>query len=36
MPLCVYPDVPRYDGRGDPTVSSSYKCKKDFGKPGRT
>jgi Tannase and feruloyl esterase len=26
-PLCPYPAVARYDGRGDPDVADSFKCK---------
>ena len=27
-PLCEYPTWPRYDGRGDPNLASSFKCLK--------
>jgi feruloyl esterase len=27
MPICPYPQVARYDGRGDPKVASSFSCK---------
>lgn len=26
MPLCEYPEWPRYDGRGDPNSAANYKC----------
>ena len=28
-PLCPYPQFPRYNGTGDPTVAQSYKCGAD-------
>lgn len=27
-PLCAYPAVARYDGRGDPNTADSFKCKR--------
>ena len=27
MPICPYPQVARYDGKGDPNVASSFACK---------
>ena len=29
-PLCAYPKVARFNGRGDPNVPSSFKCVNDF------
>ena len=31
MPLCPYPLVARYDGRGDPNAASSYACRQNYG-----
>ena len=28
-PLCVYPQIPQYAGRGDPTLATSFKCVTD-------
>jgi feruloyl esterase len=34
-PLCVYPLVARYDGKGDPNSAESFKCRPNFGHHGR-
>jgi feruloyl esterase len=28
-PLCVYPQIPEYAGKGDPTLATSFKCVAD-------
>jgi hypothetical protein len=33
-PVCAYPYVARYDGKGDPDEASSYDCKPNYGRPG--
>jgi feruloyl esterase len=30
-PLCPYPSVARYDGKGDPASASSFRCAKARG-----
>ena len=30
-PLCAYPYVTRYDGKGDPNSAESFKCKPNYG-----
>jgi pimeloyl-ACP methyl ester carboxylesterase len=30
-PLCAYPFVARYDGKGDPNSAESFKCRPNFG-----
>lgn len=30
-PLCAYPDVARYDRKGDPNSAESFKCKPNYG-----
>lgn len=29
-PVCVFPLVARYDGRGDPSDASSYRCARTY------
>jgi feruloyl esterase len=26
-PICAYPALPRYKGRGDPELASSFRCR---------
>jgi hypothetical protein len=33
-PLCAYPFVPRFDGKGDPSSASSFECKPNYGQWG--
>jgi feruloyl esterase len=33
-PLCAYPYVARYDGRGDPDDAESFDCKPNYGRWG--
>ena len=33
-PLCAYPYVARYDGKGDPNSADSFKCKPNYGQWG--
>jgi hypothetical protein len=33
-PLCPYPDVARFDGKGDPNAADSFKCKPNYGRWG--
>ena len=35
-PLCAYPYVARYDGRGDPNAAASFECKSNYGQWGTT
>jgi hypothetical protein len=33
-PLCAYPYVARYDGKGDPNSADSFECKRNYGQGG--
>lgn len=33
-PVCAYPYVPRWDGKGDPDQSTSFDCKPNYGRWG--
>lgn len=35
-PLCLYPTVARYDGRGDSNRASSFNCRPNYGRPAST
>jgi hypothetical protein len=35
-PLCLYPRVARYDGKGDPNQAASFECKPSFGRHGKS